>query len=43
MQPLYTLKMVFEQPTTYLAIPIDLFEKILDDEKKVMPKIAKGE
>lgn len=39
---LYHIKMVFEQPTSYLAVPYSTFERILDDNKRVLPKIAKG-
>lgn len=39
----YHIKMVFEQTTSYLAVPYATFERILDDNKRVLPKIAKGE
>lgn len=39
---MYHIKMVFEQPTSYLAVPYATFERILDDNKRVLPKIAKG-
>ena len=38
----YHIKLVFERMTTYLAIPLANFEKLLKDEKLVMPKIARG-
>eukprot|EP01034_Spumella_vulgaris_P028666 gene28666-35564_t len=40
-EPLYHIKMVFEAPTKYLAIPIELFEKILDDDRMILPRISK--
>ena len=39
---LYNVKMVFEQPSTYLAVPVELFDKILDDDKLILPKISAG-
>lgn len=38
----YHIKMVFEAHTTFLAVPYANFERILDDGKLVLPKIAKG-
>jgi hypothetical protein len=38
----YNLRMVFETHTTYLAVPYTTFDKILDDSKRILPKISKG-
>lgn len=38
----YHIRMVFQAHTTFLAVPYANFERILDDSKLVMPKIAKG-
>lgn len=38
----YHIKLVFETPTTFLAVPYNNFERILDDGKLILPKIAKG-
>lgn len=38
----YHIRMVFQAHTTFLAVPYVNFERILDDSKLIMPKIAKG-
>lgn len=37
----YHIKLVFEATTTYLAVPYANFARILDDNKLILPKIAK--
>ena len=39
---LYKLNLVFETATTFLMIPYHYFERILDDEKRVMKSMADG-
>ena len=38
----YHIKLVFQSTTSYLAVPYSNFSRILDDNKLVLPKIAKG-
>ena len=38
----YHIRMVFQAHTTFLAVPYGNFERILDDSKLILPKIAKG-
>jgi hypothetical protein len=38
----YHIKLSFEATTSYLAVPYNNFARILDDNRLVLPKIAKG-
>jgi hypothetical protein len=40
---LYKINLVFDTQTTFLMIPYQYFEKILDDEKRIMKSMADGE
>lgn len=37
---LYHIRMTFDSPTTYLAVPIENFDKILDNEELILPEMA---